>query len=138
MDQPSSGREDAVRRAAELMRGGGVMLADVCILCGSPLFKMPNNEIVCPIHGRVMLVKTEEEVAEASIASVLTELEKSIANTLNSYLTKIKRGEANYDDARDIVYWLDAIERIERIKKALHREETKPGKEKETSGKENT
>lgn len=116
-------REEVVRRAAELMRSGGVMLADVCTLCGSPLFRMPNNEVVCPIHGRVMLVKTEEEVAEASIVGVLTELEKSIANVLSSYLTKIRRGEAGYDDARDVVYWLDAIERIERIKKALHREE---------------
>ncbi|MCS7112209.1 MAG: hypothetical protein N3D82_02560 [Ignisphaera sp.] len=116
-------REDAIRKAAELMRSGGVMLADVCTLCGSPLFRMPNNEVVCPIHGRVMLVKTEEEVAEASIIGVLTELEKSIANMLSNYLKKIRRGEAVYDDARDVVYWLDAIERIERIKKTLRREE---------------
>jgi UPF0148 protein len=123
-------RENAIRKAAELMRSGGVMLADVCTVCGSPLFKMPSGEIICPIHGRVMLVKTEEEVAEASIIGVLTELEKSIANTLNNYLTRIKKGESSYDDARDIVYWLDAIERIERIKKALHKEEgAKPSKE---------
>jgi UPF0148 protein len=56
-------RENAIRKAAELMRSGGVMLADVCTVCGSPLFKMPSGEIICPIHGRVMLVKTEEEVA---------------------------------------------------------------------------
>lgn len=133
--EQNSVRENAIKKAAELMRSGGVMLADVCVLCGSPLFKMPNNEVVCPIHGRVMLVKTEEEVAEASIIGVLTELEKSIANTLNNYLIKIRRGEANYDDARDIVYWLDAIERIERIKKALHKEENlKRSNIKESSG----
>ncbi len=130
-------RDDIIKRAAELMRSGGIMLADVCTLCGSPLFKMPNNEVVCPIHGRVMLVKTEEEVAEASLIGILTELEKSIANMLNNYLTKIRRGEASYDDARDIVYWLDAIERIERIKKALHKEEGIKS-EKEKSEKESS
>ncbi|MEM0372027.1 MAG: hypothetical protein QXY23_05580, partial [Ignisphaera sp.] len=66
-----------------------------------------------------MVVKTEEEVAEAGVIGVLTELEKKISNLLINRVKNISEDEASYDDARDIVMWLEAIERIERIKQML-------------------
>lgn len=112
-------REIALKRAVELMRSGATLLSEVCPICKSPLFKLRSGEVVCPIHGRVMLVKTEEEVAEAGVLGTLTELEKRVSRVLSSYIKKIDSGEVSYEDARDIVYWLDAIERIERVKQML-------------------
>ncbi|MEM1542398.1 MAG: Sjogren's syndrome/scleroderma autoantigen 1 family protein [Ignisphaera sp.] len=112
-------RDTVVKRSVELMRSGAILLAEVCPLCRSPLFKLRSGEIMCPIHGRVMVVKTEEEVAEASVIGVLTELEKKISNLLINRVKKISEDEASYDEARDIVMWLEAIERIERIKQML-------------------
>ncbi|MEM0489678.1 MAG: Sjogren's syndrome/scleroderma autoantigen 1 family protein [Ignisphaera sp.] len=112
-------RDTVVKRSVELMRSGATLLAEVCPLCRSPLFRLRSGEIVCPIHGRVMVVKTEEEVAEAGVIGVLTELEKKISNLLINRVKNISEDEASYDDARDIVMWLEAIERIERIKQML-------------------
>ncbi|MEM1683845.1 MAG: Sjogren's syndrome/scleroderma autoantigen 1 family protein [Ignisphaera sp.] len=112
-------RDTVVKRSVELMRSGATLLAEVCPLCRSPLFRLRSGEIVCPIHGRVMVVKTEEEVAEAGVIGVLTELEKKISNLLINRVKNISEDDASYDDARDIVMWLEAIERIERIKQML-------------------
>uniref|UniRef100_A0A7C4BE67 Sjogrens syndrome scleroderma autoantigen 1 n=1 Tax=Ignisphaera aggregans TaxID=334771 RepID=A0A7C4BE67_9CREN len=111
------------------MRSGATMLAESCPLCGSPLFKLTSGEVVCPIHGRVMLVKTEEELSEANVASVLLELEKSIADKLSEYVGKLRSDkEVEFEDIRNIISWLDALERVERIKTTLtkEREQEKP------------
>jgi UPF0148 protein len=112
-------RELALRKAVELMRSGATLLSEVCPVCKSPLLKLRSGEIVCPIHGRVMVVKTEEEIAEAGVLGTLTELEKRVARILGTYVRKIDKEGSTYEDARDIVYWLDALERIERIKQVL-------------------
>lgn len=128
--EAASAREAVIKKAAELMRSGATMLAESCPLCGSPLFRLPSREVVCPLHGRVMLVKTEEEVAEANIITVLTELEKSITAVLSKHVDRIKRGEAGFEESRDVIAWLEAIERIERIKNMMVRERTaSPGTE---------
>jgi UPF0148 protein len=116
-------RDIIIKKASELMRSGATMLAESCPLCGSPLFKLVSGEVVCPVHGRVMLVKSEEELSEANVASVLIELEKSIASKLGDYISKIRSGkEVEFEDLRNIISWLDALERIERIKTILSRE----------------
>jgi UPF0148 protein len=114
-------RELVLKKAVELMRSGATLLSEVCPICKSPLLKLRSGEIVCPIHGRVMVVKTEEEIAEAGVLGALTELEKRIAKILGMYIRKIDKEGSTYEDARDIVYWLDALERIERIKHILKR-----------------
>jgi len=122
-------RDTIIKKASELMRSGATMLAESCPLCGSPLFKLTSGEVVCPIHGRVMLVKTEEELSEANVASVLLELEKSIADKLSEYVGKLRSDkEVEFEDIRNIISWLDALERVERIKTTLtkEREQEKP------------
>lgn len=112
-------RDIVVKKSVELMRSGATLLAEVCPVCKSPLFKLRSGEVVCPVHGRIMVVRTEEEIAEAGILSVLIELEKKISSMLVKYIRKIDSDNISYEDARDIVYWLDSIERIERIKQIL-------------------
>jgi len=115
-------RAEALRKMTELLRGGATMLAETCPLCGSPLFRLRSGEIVCPVHGRVLVAKTEEEVAEASALGILTELEKAIVKAIAKTLPDIgsvKRIDEGEAIARSLIYWLDALERIERIKTYL-------------------
>ncbi len=112
-------RENAIKRAADLLRSGATLLAETCPVCGSPLLRLISGEVVCPIHGRVMIAKTESDIVEASILSVLTELEKNISSLLLNYSRRIQKNEVGFEDVRDLVYWLDAIERIEKIKRLI-------------------
>ncbi len=108
----------AIKRMTELLRGGATMLGEHCPLCGSPLFRLRSGEIVCPVHGRVVVARTEEEVAEATVLGVLTELEKALVKRISASIRDVERGEGD-EVLRSTIYALDAIERIERIKHLL-------------------
>jgi len=112
-------RSLAIKKMVELLRGGATMLGEHCPLCGSPLFKLRSGEIVCPIHGRVFVAKSEEEVAEASVLGTLTELEKALVKRMTISIPSIERGEGGEEVLREVILALDAIERIERIKQIL-------------------
>ena len=117
MTQPS--RDTVVKKMAELLRSGATLLAETCPLCNSPLLRLPSGETVCPIHGRIFVAKTEEEVAEATVLGILTELEKTISSILNTYIRTLKSEIPDIPDpeiAKTLVYWLEALERVERIK----------------------
>jgi len=112
-------RDAVIKKMVELMRSGATMLAETCPLCNSPLLRLPSGEVQCPIHGRVFVAKTEEEVAEASVLGVLTELEKTASTILSRYVRIFKERNPSDEDLKFIIHWLDVLERIERIKTAL-------------------
>ncbi|MDK2384826.1 MAG: Sjogren's syndrome/scleroderma autoantigen 1 family protein [Candidatus Korarchaeota archaeon] len=107
------GEDDAVRRMADLLRAGAAMLQERCPICGSPLFKLRSGEVVCPVHGRVYLVRSDEEAARITLKGVLEELEKAIVARLARLRRRVEDG--GVDEAREIIAWLDALERIERV-----------------------
>ena len=78
-----SGEDRVIKRMAELLKSGAIMLNDYCPYCHVPLFKLKSGEIICPSCGRrVIYVKEgEEEVAEGLVAM------ESVRRTL---LKKIK------------------------------------------------
>ncbi len=127
-----SSRDTVVKRMAELLRSGATLLAETCPLCNSPLLRLPSGETVCPIHGRIFVAKTEEEVAEATVLGVLTELEKTISSILSTYIKTLKNEISDPEIAKILVYWLEALERVERIKAMVsqHRSSTSTQPEK--------
>lgn len=53
------------KKMADLLRGGATMLNKACPECNSPLFKVKNEEIFCPIcEKKVVIVKKGDEVQE--------------------------------------------------------------------------
>ena len=114
-------RQLALRKMSELLRAGATMLSETCPICGLPLFKLKSGEVVCPIHGRIFIARTEEEVAEASTLSVLTELEKAASTEISRFVKSIRSGGLENESAalRTLTTWLDIIERVERIKRYL-------------------
>ncbi|MEM0000055.1 MAG: Sjogren's syndrome/scleroderma autoantigen 1 family protein [Desulfurococcaceae archaeon] len=109
---------DPAKIMAELLKSGAVMLAEICPVegCNLPLFKLKSGEIVCPVHGRVHVVKTDEEVREVYartyLANVLERLEVHALKTIET-LT----GNSDVDPA-ELIRWLEVLERIQRLKHA--------------------
>ncbi len=114
-------KRKALQRMSELLRAGAVMLSETCPKCGSPLFKLKSGEIICPIHGKVVVVKSDEELSRVTVAGVLDALENTIIKKLERVRTIIEKRELEElsDSLRVMLMFLDALERIERIKSVL-------------------
>ena len=101
-------REKALRKMTQLMMQGAAMLSEVCPLDGLPLFRLRSGETVCPIHGRVLIVSTDEEARDAEIESILSEIKY---RATKSALESMERGES----PETIRAWLEVVEVAERI-----------------------
>ena len=114
MASASVPRDPAViRKMADLLRSGAAMLAERCPVCGLPLFRLKSGEVVCPIHGRVYIVRDESEVVQVTVQGVLENLERLVAERLSVLLKEAQ--SAGDDVAPRISNWLDVLERVERI-----------------------
>ena len=111
----------ALQKMSELLRAGAIMLSETCPKCGSPLFKLKSGEIVCPIHGRVVVVKSDEELSRVTVAGVLDALENTITKQLEKVRSIVEKREPSelVDELRVMLMFLDALERVERIKGIL-------------------
>ena len=101
-----------VKKMADLLRAGAAMLSERCPVCGLPLFRLRSGEIVCPIHGRVYLVKDESELSRITVQGVLEELEKHAASRIASIVREAGNEDSSIERLRG---WLDVLERTERI-----------------------
>ncbi|MCD6324062.1 MAG: hypothetical protein J7L55_03020 [Desulfurococcales archaeon] len=111
------GRREALRRMAELLRTGAVMLNETCPICGLPLFRLRSGEVVCPVHGPVKVVKSESEAIAATTEAVLDELEKRVIYELSKTLNDISSGDLTFHESYlTIKEALDVLESIRRIK----------------------
>ncbi|MCY0868618.1 MAG: hypothetical protein OWQ48_05265 [Desulfurococcus sp.] len=118
--------KDPVKIMAELLKSGAVMLPETCPVegCNLPLFKLKSGEIVCPIHGKVHVVRTEEEVKEVysktSLSALLDRVEAAAIKAVSSLVEEVDV------DAADIVKWLEVLERVQRLKSMLRKEQYIP------------
>ncbi|AEM38756.1 Sjogrens syndrome scleroderma autoantigen 1 [Pyrolobus fumarii 1A] len=109
-----------IRKMADLLRSGAAMLAEHCPRCGLPLFRLKSGEIICPVHGRVYVVKTEAEVTRATVEGVLEQLERLLVEKIGSSLEALRQAEFTDDEKpRALIMWLEALERVERILQSI-------------------
>ncbi|ABM81446.1 Sjogren's syndrome/scleroderma autoantigen 1 family protein [Hyperthermus butylicus] len=101
-----------MKKMADLLRAGATMLAETCPICGLPLFRLRSGEIVCPIHGRVYIVRDESEAARVEVQGVLEELEKVVARSIGETLSREGLTAESLERLKDL---LDVLERVERI-----------------------
>ena len=100
-----------MKKMADLLRAGATMLAETCPICGLPLFRLKSGEVVCPIHGRVYLVRDESEAARVEVEGVLEQLERLVARSIGEKLSSGRLLDS-IDELRGL---LDILERVERI-----------------------
>lgn len=113
-----------VKKMATLLMQGAAMLQDTCPLDGLPLFKLRTGEIVCPVHGRVLIVSSEREARELEVEEILHNVEYEASLRLRNSL----------DDPNTALDLLKIIHTIEVILKT-RMERRMPG-EREKCGKE--
>lgn len=107
--------DQSIKKGAELLTQGATMLNESCPICHSPLFKLKNGDVVCPVHGKVYLVKSDEEEKKVKKDIVLGSTEDELINNLNYLLKKLKDNPEDSDIMMQIIRYLDAIERLRRI-----------------------
>ncbi|MCE4620558.1 MAG: hypothetical protein F7C33_05995 [Desulfurococcales archaeon] len=100
--------KEVVRKMAQLMMQGAVMLSETCPICGLPLFRLRNGDVVCPVHGKIILVSSEEEAREVEVDSIVSEVEHYAAKKVRELLSQ--------DRPSEILEWLRVIEAGERIR----------------------
>jgi UPF0148 protein len=108
-ERPVKPGPEAMKRMVQLLQQGAVMLAETCPICGLPLFRLKSGEVVCPIHGRVVIVSSDEEEREVHIDETVKLAEYRAALRVQQAL---EEGEVD-----EVLRWLNVIEAAERIRK---------------------
>ncbi|MCE4625326.1 MAG: hypothetical protein F7C35_05625 [Desulfurococcales archaeon] len=106
-----------VKKMARLMMQGAVMLAERCPICGLPLFRLKSGDVVCPVHGKIIVVSDEEQADEIRLDYTIRMVEHYAASKVKSLI-----GEGSPDEILD---WLKVIEAVERIKQLRRPQEEK-------------
>ncbi|MGC9071204.1 MAG: Sjogren's syndrome/scleroderma autoantigen 1 family protein [Acidilobus sp.] len=100
-----------IKLMANLMAQGAVMLEQTCPICGLPLFRLKNGDVVCPVHGKVYIVSSDEEAREVEIDETLRQVEYVAAIKIREYL---RAGEI--DQVGDLLGVMEAAERVMRLR----------------------
>ncbi len=118
-------RRDAVKAMADLLRSGATMLSERCPICGLPLFRLKSGEIVCPIHGRIFVVRSEEEYTRATLEAALEGLERLAAARITALTAEVEKTGRGLEE---LVKWLEVVERIERVRSLTAKPATQGGR----------
>lgn len=108
--------EVGVKKAAELLRQGATMLEEACPICKMPLFKLKNGDVVCPVHGKVYIVKSDDEEKIVKRNLQLDEIENILIDSLYLSAKKMKDHPLDSERIIQIIRYLDALERLRKIK----------------------
>jgi len=108
-----------MKRMVDLLRSGATMLADICPICNSPLFKLKSGDVYCPgCEKRVVFVKEGEDVAKATQIQVISELTSTASQKLME-LTNMAKYESDvdrlYELGRCMLTWLEIFERVRKL-----------------------
>ncbi|AHC51233.1 hypothetical protein SUSAZ_04070 [Sulfolobus acidocaldarius SUSAZ] len=112
---------DSVKKAAELLRQGATMLDIPCPVCNMPLFRLKSGEVICPTHGKVYIVKDEAEQKRIQTNFLMDSLENILVNNVEKVAEKIKQDPMDTESITQIIRYLEAIERIMRIRNGLEK-----------------
>ena len=109
---------DVVKRAAELLKEGAVMLPETCPLCGSPLYRLRDGRIVCPIHGEIRKVASKREETELKVDNTLDDLINAILEKVIDFTAKVPK--ATKLEAEELNVWLSNLEKAIEIRRKLN------------------
>lgn len=96
-----------VKKMAALLMQGATMLQETCPLDGLPLFRLRTGEVVCPVHGRVVIVASEREARDIEVEEILYDVMHKAALRL--------RSESESGEPTRLREWLHIIRDVEDI-----------------------
>ena len=75
-----------------------------------------SGEIVCPIHGRVIIAKDEEEEKKLKRGITLDYMEQVLVDSMSIIVEKLKSDPMNSEVIVQVIRYLDSLERLKRIR----------------------
>ena len=113
-------REAAVlRRMADMLKQGAVMLNLQCPACSSPLFRLRSGEIWCvKCQKRVVIVREGEDITIAASDVLLTSLEQTLLRKLSEIdqMIKVEEDPARLRELSSLLSGLlDNLEKVRRM-----------------------
>ena len=102
-----------IKIMAQLMAQGAAMLEQTCPICGLPLFRLKSGDVVCPLHGKVYLVSSEEEAREVEIDDAIARVEYAAAVRAREEAAKV---DMDVDQVSELLSIIEAAERIRRLR----------------------
>jgi UPF0148 protein len=112
---------EEIRRMADLLRSGAVMLQLACPICATPLFKHGKDTFCAKCNRPVMILKSAEEEVSLAGQQILDRLEQSILEKIAEFNVAVKKERdlapiREYGEA--ITSYLSVLEQIRRLKSA--------------------
>ena len=113
---------EVLRRMADMLRRGAVMLNLQCPACSSPLFRLRSGEIWCArCQKRVVVVEEGQDETVATSDILLGSLEQTLLRKLGE-LDKMMREEEDLSRLRELSSLLSGLlDNLERLRKMTKR-----------------
>lgn len=108
-----------VKRMADLLRSGAVMLQEACPVCATPLFRLGKDTFCAKCNRPVAIVKSAEEEVRLGSQQVLDGLEQVLIEKIGELNIAIKneREPVRLRDLGEAVRtWLAALEQVRKLK----------------------
>ena len=106
-----------MKEMAELLRSGAKMLSESCPECGTPLFQLKSEDIVCANCQRRVVIVPEGEETTVEAGMRLESLETTIYQKLVS-LGEVLAEETEPSRIKDLSEVINSlVENIERLRK---------------------
>ena len=110
---------EEVKRMADLLRSGAVMLQVACPVCATPLFKHGKDTFCAKCNRPVVILKSAEEEVSFAGQQILDRLEQTVLEKIVEFDVAIKK-ERDLVPIREfgeaIKTYLSALEQIRRLK----------------------
>jgi len=109
---------EEVKRMAELLRSGAVMLQVACPVCATPLFKHGKDTFCAKCNRPVVILKSAEEEVSFARQQVLDGLEQAVLEKIAEFGVAVKneRGLAPLREFGEAIKtYLSALEQIRRL-----------------------
>lgn len=105
-----------MKEMAELLRKGASMLGETCPQCGTPLFRLPGGEIICPLCRKpVKIVSGDADELDIAQQGSLEETLRTSIGFIQALLEKERDPIKMRELAQTLMLLLDARERVKKI-----------------------
>lgn len=116
-----SSKDSQVKRMADLLREGAVMLSQVCPDCKTPLFRLRGGEVICPgCSRRVVFAKASEAEMVAAQAAVTSSLEDVILKKISAVQLELQKTSDLGEIERGAGVLSALFDLLEKIRKIKH------------------
>ena len=113
--------DEEIKRMADLLRSGAVMLQLACPICATPLFKHGQDTFCAKCNRPVMILKSAEEEMSLAGQQILDHLEQAMLEKIAEFNLEVKKAR-DLSSIREfgeaITLYLSLLEQTRRLKSA--------------------